>query len=109
MKKGKKYEKGLPRQMYSYFISHTEAEPPSFEKFARSIGLTLAELQSYRAHREFDRAWSECNEIRRDYLIDRALTKRYDASFVKFLLAWEFGAGEDSADGEINVKVTVSE
>ena len=108
-KKGKKYDKSLPRQMYTFFISFSESEPPSFLKFARSIGATLEEIQSFRQHGEFERAYRECNEIRRDYLIDRALTKRYDSSLVKFLLGCEYGAGEDMPDGDINVKITVAE
>lgn len=110
-KKGRKYDKTLPRQMYTYFASFSETEAPCFSKFAKSIGLTLAELESYRKHSEFDRAWRECNEIRRDYLIDRALTKRYDPSFVKFLLSTEFGMsdGDTDSDNSINVKITVTE
>ena len=109
-KKGKRYDSTLPRRMYTYFCGFTEAEAPSFGKFARSIGLTLAELSEYRAHSEFDRAWQECNEIRRDYLIDRALTRRHDPSFVKFLLSYEFGIGEgEKSDGDINLNITVTE
>ena len=108
-KKTKKYDKGLPRQMYSFFISYSESEPPSFLKFARSIGVTTEDIESYRRHSEFDRAYKECNEIRRDYLIDRALTKRYDPSLVKFLLTAEYGAGEDAPDDNINVRITVTE
>ena len=109
MKKKRKYTKELPRRMYSFFISATEgASPPSFSKFARSVGLTLAELEAMREHSEFERAWRECNEIRRDYLIDTALTRRHDPSFTKFLLAAEFGAGEDSTeDKDISVTLTV--
>ena len=95
--------------MYSFFISYSESEPPSFLKFARSIGVTLADVESFRRYPEFDRAYKECNEIRRDYLIDRALTKRYDPSLVKFLLAAEYGAGEETPDGDINVRITVTE
>ena len=49
----------------------------------------MAELESFRKRREFDAAWRECSEIRRDYLIDSALSKRSDASFTKFLLCEE--------------------
>ena len=91
MKTKSKYDKGLPRQMYSYFVSTANdcSSVPSFSKFARSIGTTLEELESYRKHGEFDRAWRDCIEIRRDYLTDCALTRRYDPSFVKFLLDFE--------------------
>ena len=108
-KNKKKYDKSLPRQMYTFFISFSESEPPSFLKFARSIGATVEDIESFRRHGEFERAYKECNEIRRDYLIDRALTKRYDPSLVKFLLADEFGAGEDAPDDNINVKITVTD
>ena len=108
-KSKKKYDATLPRQMYSFFISFSETEPPSFSKFARSIGATLEDIESFRRHGEFERAYKECNEIRRDYLIDRALTKKYDPSLVKFLLGAEFGVGDESVDDSINVKITVSE
>ena len=108
-KKGRKYDAGLPRLMYGYFLSFSESEAPSFSKFARSIGVTLAELEAFRRHKEFDRAYAECGEIRRDYLIDRALTKRYDPSFVKFLLATEYGVGDEVGDGDLDVRITVTE
>ena len=60
---------------------------PSFSKFARQMSLTLEDLASFRKHKRFDAAWRECSEIRRDYLIDSALSKRMDASFTKFILS----------------------
>lgn len=109
MKKKRKYTSELPRQMYSFFASAAEGSlPPSFSKFARSIGVTLAELEAMRGHSEFERAWRECNEIRRDYLIDTALTRRHDPSFTKFLLSAEFGVGEsETEDKSIAVTLTV--
>lgn len=105
----KRYTKELPKRLYTYFAAHSDtATAPSFDKFARSIGCTLSELESFRKNKTFDRAWRECIEIRRDYLTDMALTRRYDPSFVKFLLAAEFGVGEDKeADGELAVTLTV--
>ena len=110
MKKKTKYKSDMPRLLYSFFISYGENGAPSFSKFAKSIGVTLAELERYRSRREFDRAWRECNEIRRDYLIDAALTKRHDPSFVKFLLSSEYGMGEkdkESADTALTVTLDV--
>ena len=91
MKKKMKYSKDLPRQMYSFFTSFvtggvTKEGAPSFSKFARSIGVTLEEVEHFRRDKEFDRAYRECSEIRKDYLIDSALNKRFDPSFVKYLL-----------------------
>ena len=66
--------------MYLYFASYSESGAPSFCKFARSIGVTTDRLEAYRRYPEFDRSYRECNEIRRDYLIDSALARRGDPS-----------------------------
>ena len=110
MKKKTKYKSDMPRLLYSFFISYGENGAPSFSKFAKSIGVTLAELERYRSRREFDRAWRECNEIRRDYLIDAALTRRHDPSFSKFILSAEYGMGEkekEKEDTELSVTLEV--
>ena len=84
------YKRDYPRMMYLYFSGYDEAYgAPSFSKFARRIGVTVSELEGFRRKKEFDAAWRECSEIRRDYLIDSALSKRTDASFTKFLLGEE--------------------
>ena len=100
-----KYTSDLPRQLYTFFISQSADGPPSFDKFARSIGATLEDITELRKNREFDRAYRECNEIRRDYLIDAALTRRYDPSFVKFLLGTEYCA--ESEDTGLSVTLEV--
>ncbi len=102
----KKYSKDLPRQMYTYFTTFCEGTgAPSFSKFARQRGLTLQELLSYRKHGNFDRAYRECSEIRRDYLIDMALCKRFDSSFTKFLLSEEADA---DSENEISFKLNIT-
>lgn len=94
--------------MYSYFTAYEGGGAPSFTKFARSLGVTTSELLEMRVHKRFDEAYRECSEIRRDYLIDTALAKRHDPSFVKFLLTTEFGMGEDTnADNELKITVEV--
>ena len=92
--------------MYTYFICYEDiASAPSFQKFAREIGVTLEELLSLRRHKKFDEAYRECSEIRRDYLLDRALCRRFDPSFVKFLLS-----DTDEADsGAVEIKLEVVE
>ena len=100
------YKKDMPKKMYRFFACTEGAAPPSFSKFARSIGITLADLESWRSRKEFDKAYCECNEIRRDYLIDAALTKRYDSSFVKFLLSDE-ATGSDGAIDTVNINLRV--
>ena len=105
MKKGKRYDRDYPRRLYAFFTrSVEEGSIPSFSKFARSIGVTLEALEGYRSNKTFDRAWRDCIEIRRDYLTDSALTRRYDPSFVKFLLDREYTEGEDN-NFSVSVKV----
>ena len=90
--------------MYSFFNNYTGDGAPSFSKFARESGLTMERLESFRKNAEFDRIWRECKEIRKDIIIDRALCKRADASFAKFLLSEEGGGGgEDAIDLTITV------
>ena len=102
-----KYSKEYPKKMYVFFRSYADQGAPSFIKFAESIGATHADLESFRVHGEFDRSYRECSEIRRDYLIDNALTRRFDPSLVKYLLENEriSGGEEDS----LKVKVEVVE
>ena len=103
-----KYDESLPRRMYTYFTGYDDVGAPSFAKFARLIGVTLQELTELKRHKDFERAYRECSEIRRDYLIDNALTKRHDPSFVKFLLSSEYGMGEDEPpDSELKVTLQV--
>lgn len=101
------YSATLPKKMYTYFSSYGDTGAPSFDKFARSIGATLSLLESFRKHKIFDRAWRECNEIRRDYLIDCALTKRHDPSFSKFLLQTEYGMDSDTKEDDSPIAVTL--
>ena len=63
----------------------------------------MERLESFRKNAEFDRIWRECKEIRKDIIIDRALCKRADASFAKFLLSEDGGGGgEDQLGGGIS-------
>ena len=107
MKKSAKYENTLPKKLYSFFLYYSESgSAPSFSKFARSIGVTLSDIKLYRKHKEFDRAYRECNEIKRDYLTDCALCKRFDPSFVKFLLSSEYTEA-DRAEGSDSINLTL--
>ena len=78
----------MPRMMYSYFLGYDEPSgAPSFSKFARKIGVRCEDIESYRSHPEFDAAYRECEELRRDYLVDMALIRRFDPTFTKFLVS----------------------
>ncbi len=104
MKKKSIYRKDFPHKLYVFFASFSEAGAPSFLKFARSIGVTTEDVEAFREHKEFDRAYRECERIRRDYLIDNALSKRFDSSFTKFLLSEE---NADTGDEKIDFTLTV--
>lgn len=104
-----KYTSDLPRRMYTFFIGYDEAQgAPSYEKFARSVGMCVEDLESFRKRREFERAYRECGEIRRDYLIDKALTRRFDPSFTKFLLSAD-GESDSAQSDSITVRIEVTE
>ena len=111
LKKKGIYRRDFPHRLYIFFASYNETSgAPSFLKFARSIGATLNDIERFRRHGEFERAYQECSEIRRDYLIDNGLVKRFDSSFTKFLLSSEYGMGDtkDTAvDKELKVTLEV--
>ena len=100
-----KYSKEYPKKMYVFFRSYADQGAPSFIKFAESIGATCADLESFRVHVEFDRSYRECSEIRRDYLIDNALTRRFDPSLVKYLLENERISGSEENSLKVQVEV----
>lgn len=102
-----KYTPDLPRRMYTYFTSYTGLGAPSFQRFAAIAGLTYIDLTRFREKKEFERAYKECSEIRRDYLINMALEKKNDSSFTKFLLSCEYGMGEEAATEDNRLEVTV--
>ena len=107
MQMAAKYDKELARRLYNYFRSYDEGgSAPSFVKFAVANGITPDTLQSFRKHKKFDLAYRAANEIRRDYLIDRALSRRFDPSFVKFLLGEEYSEKGDD-ESTLDVVLTV--
>ena len=102
-----RYTSDLAHKLYSYFISYNDIGAPSISKFARLIGVTVRDIEDWREHELFDRAYRECSEIRRDYLIDSALAKKNDSSLTKFLLSAEFRMGEDVTEGDRGIEVRV--
>ncbi len=105
-RKKAKYQSDLARKMYTYFISYDGVGAPSFAKFARSVGMTLEDLLSFLNRKSFKDCYIECSEIRRDYLIDNALTKKFDGSFVKFLLDYET-KDDKSEENALDLTLTV--
>lgn len=108
-KRKAKYNDGLCGKMYHFFLGYDDRGLPSFHKFARTAGLTREDIERFRAYPRFEAAYRECQEIRRDYLIDRALDKRFDASFAKFLISCESEAESRDNAGDITLHLTVTE
>ena len=100
-----KYSSGLPKAMYCFFRGYESEGAPSFTKFAQSIGATSEDVEAWRKHGEFDRAYRECSQIRRDYLIDNGLARRFDPSLVKFLLSAD-DCNDASEELKISLEVT---
>ena len=101
-----KYQKSLADRMLSFFEEYDEGfGAPSFAKFARAIGITVSRLEEYRKYERFDMAYRECNEIRRDYLIDMALSKRFDPTFVRHLITEEGQDKEKNSLDSLTIKV----
>lgn len=101
--------KNLALKMREYFASYAEGGAPSFDKFCAGIGMTREQLNELRENTDFDRAYRECSAIRRDFLVDRALEKRFDPSFVKFLLTLEREESEEAAATQLSLRVEVTE
>ena len=106
-KRRPRYSPELAGRMYRFFIGYDDRGLPSVHKFARACGLTVEDIERFRRHSHFDRAYRECMEIRRDYLIDRALDRRFDSSFTKFLIQLE--GEQEEKDNEIYLRLEVKE
>jgi hypothetical protein len=84
-----KHIKAMCQKMRDYFVSYEGIGAPSFEKFAAMMSISTLELRDLRSVPEFEAAYRECCAIRRDYLIDRGLEKKFDSSLVKLLITTE--------------------
>lgn len=95
--------KEISQRMYCFFRDFRGDGIPSFSKFARTEHLTYETLESLCDDPEFYRIWRECAEIRRDIIIDRAITRHGDGSFAKFLLGEEGQAGSNRVEFTLTV------
>ena len=104
-----KYTPELAGKMYRFFIGYDGAGLPSLEKFARQVGMTVDDLEGFRKHSIFDQAYRECRQIRRDYLIDRALERRFDPSLTKYLLSLDEEEQNRESTGDIRLHLEVKD
>ena len=99
-------------RMIRYFRSCSEGdELPTFSGAAGMLGVDAETLDEWKkSDPTFSRAWRECLSVLSDHLIRMGLTKRYDASLVKYLLAL-YGVGDEgeSEPDELSVKIEVLE
>ena len=95
--------------MYRFFLGYDDRGAPSFTKFAISAGISTEDIEWFRKHKRFEAAYRECIKIRRDYLIDRALDKRFDGSFTKFLISSENPDESSESAGDITLNLQVTE
>ena len=89
----------LKATLIDYFKNYNGTDgAPSIAKFCKEHGISYADFERLKKKRGFSDTLKECSEFRRDYLIDCGLTKRFDASFVKFVLQleWESDTAGDS-------------
>ena len=106
------YNKEYCKKMLNFFTYGDGKALPSFPKFAFSIGAHTADLERWRQENgEFAMAYEECVARLCDMLKDGALVKRFDSSFVKFLLSSKYGFSESEEeagdDTPFEVKITV--
>lgn len=92
----------LKAAMLGYFANYSSPDgAPSLAKFRREHGISYSEFEGLKKKDDFRDVLKECSEFRRDYLIDCGLTKRFDASFVKFVLQLE----DETEESESSVPV----
>lgn len=107
------YQEEYAKKMLDFFAYGEGKGLPSFEKFAFSIGALRADLEKWRKESPaFSSCYDECVFRLCDMLTDGALIKRYDPSFVKFLLSSRYGFSESEEKEEtkpFEVKITVLE
>ena len=86
---------------------------PTFERFAREIGVTHRSLQEWcKIHPDFSRAYTCCKEIQKDFLMINGLNNVYNANFAAFV-ARNITDLKDSPtetnNGSVSINITLPE
>jgi hypothetical protein len=86
---------------------------PTFERFAREINTTHRTLQEWcKVHPEFNRAYTCCKEIQKDFLMINGLNNVYNANFAAFVarnITDLKDAPEQAQSGNISINITLPE
>ena len=83
-----KYKRKFIDEMLLYFSAEPtkDAEYPTFEGFAKRIGVTVRTLERWAAEKEdFGEAYERCRDVQKRFLIIGGLTERYNSAFAKFM------------------------
>ena len=83
-----KYKRRFIDEMLLYFSAEPtkDAEYPTFEGFAKRIGVTVRTLERWAAEKEdFGEAYERCRDVQKRFLIIGGLTERYNSAFAKFM------------------------
>lgn len=68
---------------------------PTFEGFAKSIGVTSGTLQNWREiYPSFNEAYERALDMQKDILITNSLGGLYNGNFAKFIASAQFGMAE---------------
>lgn len=104
-----KYRRGYARRMTDYFRRASEdGYIPTFSGAAAHLGVDNLTLLRWRGESpEFDGAYRESRLLLADLLTEGGLTKRFDSSLVRLLLAGLTGEDEEGDDRSLEVTVRV--
>ena len=83
-----KYKKKFIEEILLYFSAEPtkDAEYPTFEGFAKRIGVTVRTMERWAAEKEdFGEAYERCRDVQKRFLIIGGLTERYNSAFAKFM------------------------
>ena len=99
----------LAKRLVAHFTFEPGEIPPTLSDFRRRVGLSLAEFSALSEEAGFAEALKDARARYLDTLTVGALLKKYDASFVKYLLD-AAAEGEDGGVPEgFSVEVRVVE
>ena len=100
----------LAGKLIAHFTFEAGDIPPTLSEFRRRMGISLAEYAALLRDARFSEAARDARARYLDTLTVGALLKKYDASFVKYLL--DSAGEEDGEDGKpepLSVEVRVIE
>ena len=97
----------LAGRLIAHFTFEAGEIPPTLSEFRRRTGLSLSEFDSLMQNAEFAAAARDAKARYLDTLTVGALLKKYDASFVKYLLDADGEDGGEPTAEDFSVEVRV--